>query len=190
VRFIDYRTMSDQDILSIEQAPSEKHVGDDKPVDHWITKDHHHIPITKSQGNQRRKCPPRKQAFFERLGGIFKQMGLEAQTNPAFIAALSAYESSWLGQHAQSLHNPFGLTAAGGNDLSFPSYEAAAKYWLHQAGREHKGFMSAVKGAKTIDKFAEALRKAGYNAVNSDWSSDVAKVYRTSIAPFLTGCGF
>jgi hypothetical protein len=117
-------------------------------------------------------------------------MGQEAHTNPAFIAALSAYESSWLAEHARSLHNPFGLTAAGGNDLSFPSYEAAAKYWLHHAGREHKGFASVVRDINTIDKFAAALRDAGYNAANPEWSSDIAKVYRTSIAPFADSCGF
>jgi len=161
--------MSDDDILNLGHVASrpsgEKN---DRPVDHWVTINHQHIPITESTGTGGRKCPRQKQVFFQTLGNIFKKMGQEARTNPAFIAALSAYESSWLAQHARSRHNPFGLTAGGGNDLSFPSYEAAAKYWLHRAGRDHKGFAPVVSGINTIEEFASALRAAGYNAVNAD----------------------
>jgi len=189
VPLVDYRTMSDHDILNLADAAngapgSETH--DDAPVDHWVTINHQHIPITLPQG----KCPPQKEAFFGALGSIFGAMGKTANTNPGFIAALSAYESSWLGKHAQNLHNPFGLTTAGRNNLSFPSYQAAADYWLYHAGRDRKGYARVVFGATTIEAFLAALRTAGYNAVNKNWTSKITEVYRTSIAPFAGRCGF
>jgi rare lipoprotein A (peptidoglycan hydrolase) len=49
VRFIDYRAMSDHDILKLDDARGD--ASDDKPVDHWITKNHRHIPITESQAH-------------------------------------------------------------------------------------------------------------------------------------------
>jgi hypothetical protein len=181
--------MSDHDILNLADAAngapgSETH--DDAPVDHWVTINHQHIPITLLQG----KCPPQKEAFFGALGSIFKGMGKAANTNPGFIAALSAYESAWLGKHAQDQHNPFGLTTAGRNNLSFPSYRSAASYWLYHAGRNHKGYAQVVSGTTTIDAFLAALLAAGYNAVNKDWAPKIAEVYHTSIAPFAGPCGF
>jgi RHS repeat-associated protein len=88
----------------------------------------------------KKKCPPNKQAFFNALGDIFKSMAKTANTDADFIAALSAYESGWLGPHAQDLNNPFGLTAAGGNDLSFSSYQGAADYWMNKAGKTGNGY--------------------------------------------------
>jgi mannosyl-glycoprotein endo-beta-N-acetylglucosaminidase len=181
--------MSNNDTLDFGDvasgAPgSETH--DDAPVDHWVTINHQHIPITAPQG----KCPPQKEAFFGALGSVFKGMGKAANTNPGFIAALSAYESAWLGKHAQDQHNPFGLTAGGGKNLSFPSYRSAASYWLYHAGRNHKGYAQVVSGTTTIDAFLAALRAAGYNAVNKDWAPKIAEVYHTSIVPFAGPCGF
>jgi hypothetical protein len=188
---VNYRKMSDEDILNLEHPARQTSSGqEDRPVDHWVTINHHHVPITLSHGTTHGKCPPQKKAFFDALGGLFKTMGRAANTDPAFIAALAAYESSWLGKHARDLHNPFGLTAGGGNDLSFPTYDAAANYWLYHAGRDRKGFASIVSGMDTIEEFASALNAAGYNAVNPNWTSDIAKVYRTSIAPFGGSCGF
>lgn len=192
MRSVHYRTMSDQDILNLGDHTSgtPRNAGDEASVDHWVTIDHRHIPITLPHGQGKAKCPPHKKAFFQALGGIFKMMGQTAHTNPEFIAALSAYESSWLAKHARDLRNPFGLTTAGGNNLSFPSYEAAASYWLYHAGRDRKGFARTISGVATIGEFTSALHAAGYNAVDPGWSSKIAELYRTSIVPFVGPCGF
>jgi len=154
---IDYPKMSDEDILKLGSggAPGDH---DDRPVDHWVTINHQHILITSAQDRSQGECPPEKKAFFGTLGGIFKRMGQAANTNPGFIAALSAYESSWLARHAQVRPNPFGLTAGGHNDLSFPSYEIAASYWLYHAGRDRNGYAHVVSSINTIGAFVAALR--------------------------------
>ena len=200
MRFIDYSSMSDDDILNLGESAGNapRHEADRyPPVDHWVTIDHRHIPITESQGrrhvpipSRQAKCPPQKKAFFDALGGIFKAMGKAADTDPDFIAALSAYESGWLGQHAQGLHNPFGLTKAGGKNLSLRSYGAAASYWLYHAGRDRKGYARVVSGAKTIEAFLAALRTGGYNAATKNWAAKIAELRRTSILPFKSACGF
>ena len=50
MRFIDYRRVTDEDILNLEDEAPSGHAGDGQPVDHWITKDHRHIPIV-AQGH-------------------------------------------------------------------------------------------------------------------------------------------
>ncbi len=52
MRFVDYRTMSDHDILNLgdDASDTRRDARDDAPVDHWVTIDHRHIPITESQG--------------------------------------------------------------------------------------------------------------------------------------------
>ncbi len=61
-------------------------------------------------------CPDYIRNFFDTLMPVFRDMADETGTDARYFAALSAYESGWLGQHAQDLHNPFGLTNAGGNE--------------------------------------------------------------------------
>jgi hypothetical protein len=85
------------------------------------------------------------------------------------ILALSAYESGWLGQHSQDLHNPFGLTQAGGNDLTFSSYQAAADFWS-------KNFGKYIQNYKDIAKFADGIQPK-YNTVNPAWKSTLKAVY-------------
>jgi hypothetical protein len=118
---------------------------------------------------------------------IFQDMSNETGVSPLFFAALSSYESAWLGSHAQSLHNPFGLTNAGGNDLSFTSYANAEDYWMYGAGRTKDGYAGVVKGDNTISKFAEDLKNAGYNNVNGDWSQKVIDQL-TSITKWMKLC--
>ncbi len=56
--FVDYRTMSDHDILNLGRTsdgePSDE---DDRPVDHWVTIDHRHIPVTEPQGRRSPEAP-------------------------------------------------------------------------------------------------------------------------------------
>jgi len=108
-------------------------------------------------------------------------------TRPRYFAALSAYESGWLGQHAQDLHNPFGLTNAGRNDLNFNSYGAAQDYWMYKAGRTGDGFADVVQGAGSISEFAQSLRDAGYNNKTGSWKQDVINQLK-SIDKWLKIC--
>ena len=71
--------------------------------------------------------------------------------------AHSSWESGWLGQHAEDLHNIFGLTKAGGRNLRFDSYEQGAAVYVKAVG-------PSVTGAQTIDDFVAGLQKAGFNA--------------------------
>jgi RHS repeat-associated protein len=58
-------------------------------------------------------CPDYIKNFFQTLMPVFRHMADQTGANPKYFAALSSYESGWLGNHAQGLHNPFGLTNAG-----------------------------------------------------------------------------
>ena len=60
-----------------------------------------------------------------------------------FIVGLSSYESGWLDNHNYALNNLFGLTNAGGKNLSFPSFQASANYFVSNVG-------SYVQGTNTI----------------------------------------
>ncbi len=125
-------------------------------------------------GSQNPGCPAYISNFFQKMVPVFNGMSQETKnTNPAFFAALSSYESGWLGSHAQDLRNPFGLTNAGGLDLKFGSYTAAANFWLFKAGRDRTGYARFVTGALTIAKFAAALQAAGYNNKTGSWAADV-----------------
>jgi RHS repeat-associated protein len=118
-------------------------------------------------------CPGYISNFFQTLKPIFQDMSNETGVSPLYFAALSAYESGWLGSHAQSLHNPFGLTKAGGNDLSFSSYASAEDYWMYSAGRTGDGYAGVIKGVGNISTFASDLQSAGYNNVNGTWAQGV-----------------
>jgi RHS repeat-associated protein len=137
-----------------------------------------------------RPCPTFKRTFFDTLGSLLKQMAAVTQTDPGFIAALASFESGWLSPHAQETHNPFGLTRGGGRNLTFPSYEAAANYWLYEGGADHQGWSTILRGTSNIISFATTARDNGYNVANPNWVDDIARQYSTSILPYEAGCGF
>lgn len=72
------------------------------------------------------------------------------RTNEDFLMALSSMESGWLDPHNQDLHNLFGVTKAGGNNLNFPTYQKAADFWIDNFGDN-------VRGAKTMDDFVAGI---------------------------------
>lgn len=144
--------------------------------------------ITKHQGSNQAMqkpnpdpaCMPKMTPFFANTI-IYVAMAKELQTDPDFIMALSSMESGWLDPHNQSLHNLFGVTNAGKNNLAFASYQKAADYWL-----EHFG--PFVKGARTMDDFAAGLKKAKYNTANPDYYTHLKNQLKTVIK-FKTVCG-
>jgi hypothetical protein len=80
-------------------------------------------------------------------------------TNADFIMSVSAWESGWPGTHAQQIGNLFGLTNAGGLDLSFAKSggcQAWANYWVNRVG-------PSVQNSRTMQDFLSGLKKEGYN---------------------------
>jgi hypothetical protein len=117
------------------------------------------------------KCPDNILNFFDTMIPISTNLGTQWNSSSNAILALSAYESGWLAQHAQDLHNPFGLTKAGGNDLKFGSYEAAADLWSKNDGKY-------IQGIKDINQFADAIQPH-YNTVNPAWKQTLKDVYQS-----------
>ena len=118
---------------------------------------------------QKDPCPPHVRKFFNEVGEIANHMKEQTGADVNHFLALSSYESGWLNQHNQGLKNPFGLTQAGGRNLSFGSYREAADLWL-------KMFGDKVKGSRTIEEFTTNLQKPpAYNSVNKDWYKKVTQ---------------
>jgi hypothetical protein len=114
------------------------------------------------------QCTPDAQRFLGNLS-IYEGMAKTLNTDANFLMALSALESGWNGQHSQDLHNLFGITNAGGPDLSFNSYQDSANYWVAQFG-------DRVSGDKTIGEFLDDLQNIGanrYNDKDPDWQTKI-----------------
>jgi len=120
-------------------------------------------------------CPPAQQNFFATVLPLIRPMAQRLGTNEDLILALSAFEDSW-GQdaHNKKLHNIFGITQAGGNNLSFTSYQACCDYWERHYG-------NAVRNVQNIKTFAANLRKLGYNSANSNYDATLNLVYQAVI---------
>jgi hypothetical protein len=77
---------------------------------------------------------PQQVAYFNHVYQLIHDMAQRLNVNENWILGLSAYESGYLNDHNTGLCNPFGLTAGGGNNLSFRSYEEAVAYWERNYG--------------------------------------------------------
>jgi len=103
VPFVDYGTMSDHDTLNLgDDASGTRHnAGHDAPVDHWVTIDHRHIPITESQGrqaSQQKATEYSGDATYYNLPGAKTASG--QRFNPNRMAAAMTAEKARLGQTA------------------------------------------------------------------------------------------
>ena len=141
---------------------------------------HHGSNAALQKPNPGPKCMDKMRPFFENVE-IYRSMAKQLQTDADFLMALSSMESGWLDPHNQKLHNLFGVTKAGGNNLAFETYQKAADFWV-----EHFG--SYVKGARTMDEFAEGLKKAKYNRVNPDYYTHLKNQLKT-ITRYKDACG-
>jgi hypothetical protein len=128
-------------------------------------------PPAKRKPRPKPDCPDDKKNFFDTMIPIAANLADKWDSSTNDILALSAYESGWLGQHAQDLHNPFGLTQAGGNDLTFSSYQQAAAFWSKNDGKY-------IKGDKDIVTFANDIQPH-YNTANPAWKSTLEDVYKS-----------
>jgi hypothetical protein len=139
-----------------------------------------YAPIITVQNSKGPNCPPNIANFLSTMIPLANQLATTWKTGANDILALSAYESGWLGPHAQALHSPYGLTKAGGNDLSFSSYQSATDFWSSNDG-------SYIQGITDITKFAAAIQPH-YNTANPAWSTTLVNVY-ASVLKWRVICG-
>ncbi len=118
-------------------------------------------PATQPHHSQVTHCDDGKKRFFANKS-IYEDMARKLNINADFLMTLSSLESGWLDDHNAGLRNLFGVTNAGRNNLNFPSYQASADDWMRR-------YASFVQGARTMEEFANGLKKVppnGYNTVN------------------------
>jgi hypothetical protein len=124
------------------------------------------------------ECNDQQNRFFDDLLEPLTKLAQELGIDPNFLLSLAAHESGWLNAHNRLLHNPFGLTQAGKNNLQFDSFQDAVDYW----GRS---FGSKVSDAHSIDEFVNRLQTdqrgeggpGKYNAEDPDWAEKVRDAY-------------
>lgn len=124
-------------------------------------------------------CPDYIKKFLDTMIPLANQLATKWNTDTNDILALSAYESGWLGPHAQQLHNPYGLTNAGGPDIPFSSYQEATDFWSRNDGKY-------VQNQFSITDFANAIQPH-YNTKNPAWTSTLEDVY-TSVIKWRLAC--
>ena len=137
---------------------------------------------------QKFNCTAQQRQFFALMKDPAAQVAEEYNFDPNFLLGLSAYESGWLGEHAMELNNPFGLTNAGGADLSYDSIADAISSWGSTYGPK-------AQGASTIQEFVNSLqvdlRPDGlgpYNSANPNWGANVIATYHSVIGR-IDWCG-
>jgi hypothetical protein len=107
------------------------------------------------------KAPGNYQLFFNTLVPRFNNLAKQLQLGDAvFLLAHASWESGWLNEENTWLHNPFGLTAGGHDNLGFDTFEQAVTYWGCKFGPR-------VRGAKMMKEFMKKLK--GYNTADPDY---------------------
>ncbi len=159
----------------------------DVELEQWrlVDSSYWELPVGTSGGGGAR-CEDRHDAFFKDMVEPATKLATQYNFDPAFLLALSAYESGWLDPHNRGLNNAFGLTRAGRRNLQFSSIEASVNYWGRRFGEK-------VKDASSIDDFINKLqtdeRSRGgfgkYNTLNENWATDLKKVYYTVLRLLL-----
>lgn len=65
-----------------------------------------------------RENPEHVNKFFDDLYEPISKMANDLNVDENWLLALASYESGWYNEHNRGLKNPFGLTRAGGRNLS------------------------------------------------------------------------
>ena len=86
--------------------------------------------------------PAHVDSFFDRTHDSLVKLARELGVPATYILGLAAHESFWMNPHNTRLNNPFGLTAGGGNNLSFASIDEAIAYWSRLYGNQVRGATS------------------------------------------------
>lgn len=100
--------------------------------------------------------------MYTHLNKLARELGLP---DARFLYALSSRESGWLNVENTWLHNLFGLTMGGKDNLGFDSIGQAVAYW-------HCKYDSYVQGKSTMDLFMGGLKKVPYNTDPSYYDHD------------------
>ena len=105
-------------------------------------------------------CHDRRRAFFDEITPLISPLPKRLDVDEDFLLALVAFEDAW-GQdvHNKKLHNLFGVTQAGGNNIAFSTYEDCVAFWERTYGPK-------VRGIKNLDDFIVSMKRIGYNSVN------------------------
>jgi hypothetical protein len=98
----------------------------------------------------KKKCPPKYANFFKQAP-IFNNLAKQLNTKALFLMAQSSWETAYLGPHAQALNMMFGMTHAGGNDISYSSFQASANSY-------YKAYSPYVSNTSTMDQFTAGLK--------------------------------
>jgi len=125
-----------------------------EPEDNWKP---FHTPDPK-EGSSEEQRKRFYDCLYNRLQAMAKRLDIPVE----WLLGLAAHESFWLNEHNWPLRNPFGLTAGGHNNLCFSTFRSVVDYWERHVG-------PAVKGAKSIDEFLDALHQFGYNSKDKKW---------------------
>jgi RHS repeat-associated protein len=116
----------------------------------------------------KKNCPPKFANFFKQAP-IFNSLAKQLNTSSLFLMAQSSWETGWLGPHAQALNMLFGMTHAGGNDISYSSYQASANAY-------YKAYSPYVSNTSTMDQFTAGLKNVpphGYNTANPNYYQNI-----------------
>jgi RHS repeat-associated protein len=116
----------------------------------------------------KKNCPPKFANFFKQAP-IFNALAKQLNTKALFLMAQSSWETGWLGPHAQDLHQLFGMTHAGGNDIKYSSYQRAADAYS-------KAYSPYVSNTSTMDQFTAGLKSVpphGYNTKNPNYYKNI-----------------
>ena len=125
-------------------------------------------PTTTQPQTPKKNCPPKFANFFKQAP-IFNALAKQLNTEALFLMAQSSWETGWLGPHAQDLHQLFGMTHAGGNDINYSSYQGAADAYS-------KAYSPYVSNTSTMDQFTAGLKSVpphGYNTANPNYYKNI-----------------
>ena len=127
-------------------------------------------------------CPAKQSAFFGRMVKLIRPMAGRLSVDEDFILALCANEHGWEDSHNDRLHNMFGVTHAGGNNLAFVSDQAACDSW-----ESHYG--GIVRGSSSMTEFVRRLRTIPYNSATTGYDQKLIDVYK-AVLKYKSACGF
>ncbi|MGI4802812.1 MAG: hypothetical protein ACRYG8_54035 [Janthinobacterium lividum] len=126
-------------------------------------------------------CPAYLAAFFGRFVLLVRPTAKRLGIDEDYLLTLAAHEHNWSGAHNDCLHNLFGTTHAGGNNLAYESDEEAVQSWeTHYGG--------GVRGSKSLTDFVARLRAIGYNSNDPDYDHKMAQTY-SAVVSHKAACG-
>jgi len=127
-------------------------------------------------------CPTKQSAFFVRMVPLIRPMAERLNINEDYLLALCAHEHGWEDQHNDRLHNLFGVTKGGGNNLGFSSDHEACDWW-----RAHYG--AVVSSSSDMTDFIRRLRTIPYNSATKNYDQKLADVY-DAVVRYKASCGY